>query len=144
VEHYHLSLGKAPAGAKLLTGPTVALRTPRDARLYRGERIQLHEYRRGDKIIAYVRWDGTELVVRGAEPLYTPIRGVVRSRKRNRLKVSTHTVRLSEYTAFEPMPQTPFARSLDDVDKGHQVWAVCWYDPTSREYVADKVGVTAA
>jgi hypothetical protein len=140
--HYHLSLGKLPAGAKSPTGSTVALRVPHDARLYRGHHIALDDYQRGDKIVAYVRWEGTELVVRGAEPFFVPIRGLVKSRKRNRLKVNNHTVRLSEYTYFEPMLQTPFASSLDDVAKGQQVWAVCWYDVTSREYVADKVGIT--
>ena len=30
----------------------------------------------------------------------------------------------------------------DDVAKDQQVWAVCWYDVTSREYVAAKIGIT--
>jgi hypothetical protein len=142
LERYHVSLGKLPAGATKPSGSTVALKVPHDARLYRGRRIALDDYRRGDKIIVYVRWEGAELVVRGAEPLFTPIHGWVKSHRRNRLKVDGHTVRLSEYTYFEPTPQAPFATTLDDIAKGHQVWAVCWYDVTSREYVADKVGIT--
>lgn len=142
LERYHLSLGKLPAGARKPTGSTVALKVPHDARLYRGHRVGVGEYRRGDKIIAYVKWDGDELVVRGAEPLFTPIRGWVKSRKGDRLKVDSHTVRLSKYTYFEPTRDYPPGRSLDDVAKGQQVWAVCWYDPTSREYIADKIGIT--
>lgn len=142
LERYHLSLGKLPAGARKPTGATVALKVPSDARLYRGHRVALDDYRRGDKIIAYVKWEDGELVVRGAEPLFTPIRGWVKSRKGSRLKVDSHTVRLSEYTYFEPTLAYPPGRSLDDVAKGQQVWAVCWYDAGAREYVADKVGIT--
>jgi hypothetical protein len=142
LERYHLSIGKLPAGAKAPTGSTVALKVPGDAHLYRGHRVTLGDYRRGDKIIAYVKWEDGELVVRGAEPLFTPIRGWVKSRKGSRLRVDNHTVRLNEYTYFEPTREYPPGRSLDDVAKGQQVWAVCWYDPPSREYVADKVGIT--
>jgi hypothetical protein len=141
LEKYHLDLGKLPAGAKLPTGPTLSMRVATNARLFRGRPIGLEDYRRGDQIIVYVFWDGGDLVVRGAEPLFVPIKGVVKRRRRNRLKIKKATVRLSKYTSFERTRRAPHATSLDDVSKGDRVFALCWFDVTTREYVADKVGI---
>lgn len=142
LKQYHLSLGELPAGARMPTGHTLAVRVPHDARLFRGRRVDLQDYRRGDKIIVYVRWEDSELVARGAEPLYTSFSGVVRSRRRSRLKVKDHTVLITEETEFEPTPAAPHATSLDDISKGDRIFVLCWFDVTSRGYVADKIGFT--
>lgn len=142
-ESYHLDLGTPPTGASLPEGPQLAVKVASDTRLWRGQPASIGDFKPGDKLIAYVRWEGTELVAWGVEPLCEAVEAVVSSRTGNQLKTSKGAVVVNGYTLMVPTNEGSSAQSLGAIAKGHRIFATCWFDRNSGEYIARNIGIRA-
>lgn len=145
LEDYQGDLAFDGEGTAEVGGSELAVRVTESSQLRRSGPIDgVDQYRPGDKLIAYVEVQSDGLVAIAVEPTFEPVEGTVSSRTDNRLETSGGTVVLDDATILVSTSQAPTITSLDDVNRGNQIFATCRRDPDSGEFVAGSLGVLSA
>lgn len=140
---YYLDLYPSQSGAPLPTGPDLVVKVTKDTELWRTQPVEISEYQPGDKLIAYVRWSGADLIALAVEPLFEAVQATVTARNGDKLTTDVGTVVLNRYTMLLPPGRSPSAKSLAAISKGQKIGANCLHDPSTGEYVAANIAVLA-
>lgn len=140
IRGYHLSLDWGSAGLPDQAGADVTVLVGEGATLYRDGVCELNAFEPGDRIIAFVHADGSQLVADAVEPTYELVEATVERRSGDRLDTSAGVVVLHDETSFRSTPDSAGPGSLDEISKGDKIEASCRLDE-SGDLVAAIIGV---
>jgi len=140
-EDYHLDLDPPPPGVSAPSGSEVMVKVNGDSKLWRSGPARLADFQPEDKLIAYARWSGADLIALGVEPMYEQIAATVTGRHGNRLRTRDGIVVLNRYTRMRRTPAAPRVKTLAAITTGHRIGAACRLDPRSGHYVAANIAV---
>jgi hypothetical protein len=143
LENCHPGAAPLPDVARVSSGSNQELSVAVDAKLWRSGPVTLDAFRAGDKLIAYVRSNGSLLEAWAIEPIFEPISTVVTSRRGNVLDTPVGTIVLSGHTRIRLPSRAVKMGHVDDIRAGHHIDAACLRDSDTGNYLAQNVSVVA-
>lgn len=143
VEAYNLSPDWAAERMPRQDGSDVRIGVSPDATLYRDGPSPIADFEAGEKIVVFVRPDGSDLIASAVEPQYVLIEARVSSRSGDQLQTSEGTVVVHKFTKLRQDPEdlSP-AASLAQIDRASKITATCRLDLKSGNFVAANISAT--